>query len=35
VLFAAEKPMEASALVGVFGALVVGVILSKRPRPKR
>ncbi len=33
VLFAAEKPMEASALVGVLGTLVVGVILSKRPRP--
>lgn len=34
VFFAAEKPLDAAAVVGVLGAVVVGIVLAKRPRPK-
>lgn len=34
VFFAAEKPMDAAAVVGALGAIVVGIVLAKRPRPK-
>lgn len=34
VFFAAEKPLHATAIVGVLGAIVVGIVLAKRPRPK-
>lgn len=34
VFFAAEKPLDAAAIVGMLGAFVVGIVLAKRPRPK-
>lgn len=34
VFFAAERPADAAAILGVVGILVAGLVLAKRPRPR-